>query len=202
MQNKKWRWWAPPPLPIIFEGQNLPPTNLYIGKGIYRRVRFILDIDKIFWFRDFMSNFREMTPQKNDSQKKFQTFKIWPYYISFKGTWSVYSVYRPIYFMKFSASIGDQLEYNGRQGASRSDSTEKFKLWVLESTTNASIMYMLIQLLKEQLSLVATQCLFHAPTTSDHAQLRPEDAIILQFWVALAMWHHGIFVYINCFAKY
>ena len=48
-------------------------------------------------------------------------------------------------------------------------------------------MHMLIQLLKEQLSLVVTQCLFHAPTTSDHAQLRPEDAIILQFCVALAM---------------
>ena len=37
---------------------------------------------------------------------------------------------------------------------------------------------MLIQLLKEQLSLVVTQCLFHAATTSDHAQLRPEDVII------------------------
>ena len=66
LQNKKWRWWAPPPpQPIIFERQNLPPTNLHIiGKGIYRRVWFILDIDKIFWFRDFMSNFREMTPEK------------------------------------------------------------------------------------------------------------------------------------------
>ena len=40
---------------------------------------------------------------------------------------------------------------------------------------------------KEQLSLVVTQCLFHTPTASDHAQLRPEDAIILQFCVALAM---------------
>ena len=49
------------------------------------------------------------------------------------------------------------------------------------------IMYMLIQLFKEQLSLVVTQCLFHAPTINDHPQLRPEDAIILQFCVALAM---------------
>ena len=57
----------------------------------------------------------------------------------------------------------------------------------MESTTNVSVMYMLIQLLREQLSLVVTQCLFHAPTTSDHAQLRPEDAAILQFFVALAM---------------
>ena len=48
-------------------------------------------------------------------------------------------------------------------------------------------MYMLMQLLKEQLSLAVPQCLFHAPTTSDHAQLRPEDAIIPQFCVALAM---------------
>ena len=48
-------------------------------------------------------------------------------------------------------------------------------------------MYMLTESLKEQLSLVVTQCLFHAPITSDHAQLRPEDAIILQFCVALAM---------------
>ena len=43
--------------------------------------------------------------------------------------------------------------------------------------------------------LVATQCLFHAPTIGDHAQLLPEDAIILQFCVPLAMWHNGIFVY-------
>ena len=41
-------------------------------------------------------------------------------------------------------------------------------------------MYILIQLLKEQRSLVVTQCLFYSPTTSVHAQLRPEDAIILQ----------------------
>ena len=46
---------------------------------------------------------------------------------------------------------------------------------------------MLIELLKEQLSLVPTQCLFHSPIASDHAQLRPEDDIILQFCVALAM---------------
>ena len=60
---------------------------------------------------------------------------------------------------------------------------------------NPPQMYMLIQLFKEQLSLVVTQCLFHALTTSDHAQLRPEDAIMLQVCVALAMWHHGIFVH-------
>ena len=35
--------------------------KLYIiGKGIYQRVRLILDIDKIFWFCDFMSDFLEI----------------------------------------------------------------------------------------------------------------------------------------------
>ena len=63
----------------------------------------------------------------------------------------------------------------------------KLNIWVLESTTNAPIMYMLTQLLKEQSSLVVTRCLFHASTTSNHAQLRPEDAIILLFSVVLAM---------------
>ena len=48
----------PPPPPIIY------PNELYIiGKGIYRRVRFILDIDKIFLFGDLMGSFREMTSQ-------------------------------------------------------------------------------------------------------------------------------------------
>ena len=48
-------------------------------------------------------------------------------------------------------------------------------------------MYILIQLFKEQVSLVVIQCLFHTPITSDHVQLRPEDTIILHFCVALAM---------------
>ena len=42
-------------------------------------------------------------------------------------------------------------------------------------------MYTLIQLLKEQLSLVVTQCLFHASTTSGHAQLRPEAPLYSNF---------------------
>ena len=46
---------------------------------------------------------------------------------------------------------------------------------------------MYIQLLKEQRSLVVIQCLFHASTTSDHAESRHENAIILQFCVALVM---------------
>ena len=36
--------------------------------------------------------------------------------------------YRPIHSMKFSASIGDQLEYNASQGARGSDLTAKIKL--------------------------------------------------------------------------
>ena len=51
--------------------------------------------------------------------------------------------------MKFYATSGDQLEFNGSQGSRGSDWKAKIKLWVLESTTNASIMYILIQLLKE-----------------------------------------------------
>ena len=37
----------------------------------------MLDIDKIFWFLDSMSNFRKMAPQwlHNDSRKNFQTSK-------------------------------------------------------------------------------------------------------------------------------
>ena len=57
----------------------------------------------------------------------------------------------------------------------------------MESTTNATITCMLIQSLIKQLPLVVTQYLFHASATSNHAQLRPKDAIILQFCVALAM---------------
>ena len=46
---------------IIFEGWKWPQTNYYIiGKGIYQRLRFISDIEKIFWLRDFVRNFREM----------------------------------------------------------------------------------------------------------------------------------------------
>ena len=33
--------------PIIFERRNLPQQTI-IGEGIYRRVRFSLDIDQIF----------------------------------------------------------------------------------------------------------------------------------------------------------
>ena len=57
----------------------------------------------------------------------------------------------------------------------------------LEPVTNSSTAYMLIQSAIEQLPLIVTQCLFHASSTSEYAQLRPEAAIILQFCVALTM---------------
>ena len=45
----------------IFSKDFSYPNKLYIvGKGIYRRVRIIKNIGKIFWFRDFMSNFSEV----------------------------------------------------------------------------------------------------------------------------------------------
>ena len=50
--------WPPPP--IIFERLKLPQQIIYRRKRIYRRVRIIKNIGKIFWFRDFMSNFREI----------------------------------------------------------------------------------------------------------------------------------------------
>ena len=50
---------APPP--IIFERLKLPQQIVYRrNQRIYRRVRIIKNIGKIFWFRDFMSNFREL----------------------------------------------------------------------------------------------------------------------------------------------
>ena len=50
----------PPPPPIILKVQTHPNKPYINGKGIYWIVRFILDIDKIFWFHDFLSDFREI----------------------------------------------------------------------------------------------------------------------------------------------
>ena len=62
LQNKRMRRCGvpPPPPPIIFERLKLPNKLYIVGKRIYRRVRIIKNIGKIFWFRDFMSNFREI----------------------------------------------------------------------------------------------------------------------------------------------
>ena len=47
------------------------------------------------------------------------------------------------------------------------------------STTST---YVLIQSFIKQLTLPVKQCFFHACNKSDHLQLRPEAAIILQFF--------------------
>ena len=56
-----------------------------ILKEILWRFQLNLNFSKIFWFRDFKSNFREMNPQRlhNGCPKEFQTFKIWTYCVSF-----------------------------------------------------------------------------------------------------------------------
>ena len=63
----------------------------------------------------------------------------------------------------------------------------KFQEFIFEYMTNPSTTYMMIKSATEQLPPVVTQCLFHASSTSEYAQLRPGAAIIFQFCVALAM---------------
>ena len=60
---------------------------------------------------------------------------------------------------------------------------EEFIFEFLESMTNSSTTYKMIQSAIEQLPRVVTRCLFHASSASEYAQLCPEDAIILQFCV-------------------
>ena len=56
---------------------------------------------------------------------------------------------------------------------------QEFILEYLEPMTNSSTTYMLIQSTIEQLPQVVTQCLFHASSINECAQLCPEAAIIL-----------------------
>ena len=58
---------------------------------------------------------------------------------------------------------------------------QEFSLKNMKSTENWSITWILIQSFIEQLPLVVKQCLFHAFNKSDHLQLCPKAAIILQF---------------------
>ena len=53
----------PPPPPIIFERQILPQQTIYRWKRNLRASRIHFKYWKILRFRDFMSNFREMTQQ-------------------------------------------------------------------------------------------------------------------------------------------
>ena len=58
---------------------------------------------------------------------------------------------------------------------------EEFNLKGMKSTEVQSTTYVLIQSFVKQLILVVRQYFFHACNKSDHLQLRPEAAIILQF---------------------
>ena len=58
---------------------------------------------------------------------------------------------------------------------------KEFNLQGMKFTEDQSTTYVLIQSFIKQLILVVKQCFFHARNKSDHLQLRPEAAIILQF---------------------
>ena len=58
---------------------------------------------------------------------------------------------------------------------------EEFNLKGMKSTENWSTTYVLIQSFIKHLTLVVKQCFFHACNKSDHLQLHPAAAIILQF---------------------
>ena len=58
---------------------------------------------------------------------------------------------------------------------------EEFNLKGMKSRKDRSTTYVLIQSFIKQLTLVVKQCFFHACNKSDHLQLHPEAAIILQF---------------------
>ena len=64
----------PPPPPDNFWRTKLTPTNCIS----YRRVRFILDIDKVFWFCDFMINFRKML-RKGSAMVPEKMSNFWKY---------------------------------------------------------------------------------------------------------------------------
>ena len=60
------------PSPIIVEGQDWPQQTVYHWK-----VRLILDMDKISWFHDLMSNFRKIVKFRPlfEVRKKFKLLK-------------------------------------------------------------------------------------------------------------------------------
>ena len=61
LQNKRMRrCGVPPPPPIIFERLKLPQQIIYRRKENLSESPNHKNIGKIFWFRDFMSNFREI----------------------------------------------------------------------------------------------------------------------------------------------
>ena len=60
-------------------------------------------------------------------------------------------------------------------------SLKEFSLKGMKSTEDQSTTYVLIRSFIKQLTLVVKHCSFHACNKSNHLQLRPEAAIILQF---------------------
>ena len=74
---------------------------------------------------------------------------------------------------------------------------EEFNLKDMKSTEDQSTTYVMIQSFIKQLTLVVKQCFFDACNKSDHLQLRPEAAIILQFLSCLGnvtLWNYNFFV--------
>ena len=58
---------------------------------------------------------------------------------------------------------------------------DKFNFKGMKSTESQSTTYVLIQSFIKQLTLVVKQCFFYACNKSNHLQLRPEAAIMLEF---------------------
>ena len=82
---------------------------------------------------------------------------------------------RRINHVKFLAFHGNQLEYNGNQSANGAGQGGRIQ------PQGRKISLKLIQSFIKQLTLLGKQCFFHACNKSDHLQLRPEAAVILQF---------------------
>ena len=60
LQNKRMRRCGVPPPPIIFERLKLPQQIIYRRKENLSESPNLQKFGKIFWFRDFISNFREI----------------------------------------------------------------------------------------------------------------------------------------------
>ena len=64
---------------------------------------------------------------------------------------------------------------------------QEFNFEYVEYMINLSTTYALISSPTEWLSLCVTECVFHAFSTNELAQLHPEATIIFRFCVAIAM---------------
>ena len=79
---------------FFFQWQILPQQTIYRWKGNLIASRIHFKYWKNILICDFMSSFREMTLQllQNGCPKKFQTYTVITYYMSFLSTWSGDSV--------------------------------------------------------------------------------------------------------------